>query len=100
MGARLTSRSSPCLIREQVNHRRIRTEFAYIFSLGLPALFLPSYVRGDLLTPRDTTQILEIQAVDPPASRSWFLDNDSIVEGCVSLLSFAFNADSRRIALM
>jgi len=25
-------------------------------------------------------QILEVQAVDPPASRSWFMDDDTVLE--------------------
>jgi hypothetical protein len=47
-------------------------------SLGYPALFLP--FKNDDPENTTTTQILEVQAVDPPASRSWFMDDDIVLE--------------------
>jgi Ydr279p protein triple barrel domain len=55
-----------------VNHRSLTRP------LGHPALFLPFKDEG--AENIATTQILEAQAVDPPASRSWFMDDDIILE--------------------
>ncbi|PVG00345.1 hypothetical protein CPB86DRAFT_729439 [Serendipita vermifera] len=42
-----------------------------------PSLFLPVQ---QIDNQEETTSILELQAVDPPASRSWFMDNDTVLE--------------------
>jgi ribonuclease H2 subunit B len=46
--------------------------------LGHPVLFLP--FKSEDAENTAITQILEVQAVDPPASRSWFMDDDIILE--------------------
>jgi ribonuclease H2 subunit B len=40
----------------------------------IPSLFLPIESSGDV----DTSQILELQAINPFDSRSWFLENEVI----------------------
>jgi hypothetical protein len=47
-------------------------------SVGVPALFLPHRSPS---SGGKVEQILEVQAVDPPNPRSWFLGKDEVVDG-------------------
>jgi hypothetical protein len=79
---RVISHSLPSHIPEQVKPCML----SYIkLSLNRfpahPALFL--HVKNTFASENDPvdSEILEVQAVDPPASRSWFMDNDTVLEG-------------------
>lgn len=43
---------------------------------GIPSLFLP--IEGGDVAEGATSQILELQAINPVESRSWFLENEVI----------------------
>ena len=47
-----------------------------------PSLFV--YIKAPVTSEsdHDRSEILEVQAVDPPACRSWFMDDDRVLEGC------------------
>lgn len=53
----------------------------YAFQLAIPTLFLPYVSPGSEDVSSARHEILEIQSVDPTASRSWFMEDDTIVEG-------------------
>ncbi|KAF9454028.1 hypothetical protein P691DRAFT_798942 [Macrolepiota fuliginosa MF-IS2] len=52
---------------------------------GVPALFLPAENGED--AGKDSSRILELQAVNPVDSRSWFLENEVIADGKLVLMT-------------
>jgi len=53
----------------------------YASQLAIPTLFLPYLSPGSEDDSSARHEILEVQSVDPTASRSWFMEDDTILEG-------------------
>lgn len=60
--------------RTSEDHSRHAKEIPLILVSDMPCLFLP-YIQAS------ASSILEVQAVNPEAHRSWFLEGDEIVSG-------------------
>ncbi|KAF8070633.1 ribonuclease H2, subunit B [Lyophyllum atratum] len=54
---------------------------------GLPSLFLPSETPSNASLPYTQSRILEVQAVSPPDSRSWFLDEEVVADGKLLIMT-------------